>query len=172
MVTNEGRWLLWVEEGRARVAPWGTGGLFNGVDDPGILTEPLLLFDGECGLCQALMRLVLRRDRAGRIKVAPLQGVAGQTMLLRAGLPTEDFDSLVFFPEISRNDVLTRTDGVIAVFGTLPGGWKMAGRLLGMLPKSFRDRGYRIIARSRGRVFGDPRPDGLSDPAWADRVLP
>lgn len=118
------------------------------------------------------MRFVLRRDRAGRIKVAPLQGVTGQTLLRRAGLPTEDFDSLVFFPEISRNDVLMRTDGVVAVLGALPGGWKTTGRFLGMLPKGFRDGGYRIIARSRRRVFGDPRPDGLSDPAWVDRVLP
>ena len=134
--------------------------------------ESLLLFDGECGLCQALMRFVLRRDRAGRIKVASLQGVTGQTMLRRAGRPTQDFDSLVFFPEISRNDILMRTDGVFAVFAALPGGWKTVGRLLGMLPQSFRDGGYRIIARSRRRIFGDPRPDGLDDPAWADRVLP
>ena len=118
------------------------------------------------------MRFVLRLDRAGRIKVASLQGVTGQAMLRRAGLPTQDFDSLVFFPEISRNDTLMRTDGVVAVFAALPGGWKTVGRLLGMLPQSFRDGGYRIIARSRRRIFGDPRPDGLDDPAWADRVLP
>lgn len=133
--------------------------------------SPLLLFDGECGLCQALMRFVLRRDRNGRIKVATLQGGTGQTLLRRAGLPTEDFDSLVFFPEVARNRILLRTDGVVAVLRELPGGWQTVGRMLGALPPRFRDGSYRIIAKSRRRIFGDPRPDGLNDPAWADRIL-
>lgn len=142
------------------------------VNVPPDSASPLLLFDGECGLCQALMRFVLRRDRNGRIKVAALQGVTGQALLRRAGLPTEDFDSLVFFPEVAGNEVLLRTDGVAAVLRELPGGWKTVGRILGALPPGFRDGGYRIIAKSRRKMFGEPRPDGLSDPAWADRVLP
>ena len=154
------------------VAGEASVGLDGGVDASPDSASSLLLFDGECGLCQVLMRFVLQRDGEGRIKVAALQGETGQTLLRRAGLPTEDFDSLVFFPEVARNDVLLRTDGVVAVLQKLPGGWKTVGRLVGVLPRGFRDSGYRIIARSRRKLFGEPKPDGLSDPAWADRVLP
>jgi|SaaInlLV_10m_DNA_1039704.scaffolds.fasta_scaffold30094_3 predicted DCC family thiol-disulfide oxidoreductase YuxK len=154
------------------VALWEWGDLSWPVNNEAEMNGPVLLFDGECGLCQALMGFVLRRDRSGRIKVAALQGKAGQTLLQRAELPTEDFDSLVFFPEVSRNDVLLRTDGVVAVFSEISGGWRKVGRFLGIFPRGFRDGGYRVIAKSRRRIFGNPRPKGLSDAAWADRILP
>jgi predicted DCC family thiol-disulfide oxidoreductase YuxK len=132
--------------------------------------SPLLLFDGECGLCQALVRFALRRDSRGTLRVAPLQGVAGQAMLRRAGLPMEDFDSLVFFPDAARSESLLRTDGVVAVLRLVPG-WGWAGSVLRALPRGWRDASYRLVARMRHRVIGPPRPDGLSDPRIAGRVL-
>ena len=83
----------------------------------------LLLFDGECGLCNAVVRFLLRRDVAGRLRFARLQGEVGQATLRRLGLPTEDFDSLVFLPDAGGDVVRLRTDGVAAVFRAPIGGF-------------------------------------------------
>jgi predicted DCC family thiol-disulfide oxidoreductase YuxK len=42
---------------------------------PVAATGPVLFFDGECGLCNRVVRLMLRLDRRGRLRYAPLQGL-------------------------------------------------------------------------------------------------
>jgi hypothetical protein len=41
----------------------------------------VLFFDGECGLCNGLVRILIRLDRPGRLHYAPLQGPSAQAYL-------------------------------------------------------------------------------------------
>lgn len=121
---------------------------------------PVLLFDGECGLCTALAGWALRRGRGAGLCVAPLQGVAGQTLLRALDLPTEDFDTLVFvadraYPE---NGHALRSDGALAVLSAAGGGWRALAGVLRVIPRGWRDAAYRGVARVRKRLFGGPRP--------------
>lgn len=131
----------------------------------------LLLFDGECGLCHAVVRFLLRRDWAGRLWFAPLQSGVGQAELRRLGLPTRDFDSMVFLPNRTTAAPRLRTDGVAAVLQCLPGAWSCWGRWLAKVPGPVRDVGYTIVARTRYALFGRYRPRPLEDPRWAERFL-
>lgn len=139
------------------------------------LSGPVLLFDGECGLCQRIVRLLLRLDRQGRLRFARLQGNAAQAYLRGQGLPTVDFDSLVYVPDWSRREAaeyLLRTDGVIAALRATGGG--VAGALAGLLnivPARVRDAGYRLVARWRYRMFGPWRPRPWSRLEWQRRFL-
>ena len=133
---------------------------------------PVLLFDGECGLCQRVVRLLLRYDRRGVLHFAPLQGPAAQNYLRLHGLPVADFDSLVFVPDWSqreRREFLLRTDGIVAALRQI-GGWARWGAAMAILPASWRDAGYKLIARFRYRLFGQWRPRPLP-PEWAPRFL-
>ncbi|MGD2018124.1 MAG: DCC1-like thiol-disulfide oxidoreductase family protein, partial [Planctomycetota bacterium] len=51
--------------------------------------RPLLLYDGECGLCSRTVRFVLRRDRLKRLRFAALRSAAGEAALRAAGLQPE-----------------------------------------------------------------------------------
>ncbi len=124
-------------------------GVWSGVDFTNVSDRPILLFDGECGLCQASARFVLSHDVEASIGVATLQGELGQMLLRRLGLPTDDFDSMVFVPNCAASDCLLRTDGVVAILKRLPGWWRGAGTILGWFPTSWRDGGYRLVARVR-----------------------
>jgi hypothetical protein len=53
--------------------------------------DPVLLFDGECGLCQRLVRVLLGLDRRGRLRFAPLQGPAAQSYLRQHGSARDRF---------------------------------------------------------------------------------
>lgn len=134
---------------------------------------PVLLYDGECGLCNRVVRVMLRLDRHGRLRYAPLQGKSAQWYLWAQGLPTEDFDSIVFVPDWAqrdRSDYKLRTDGVVAAFRAMGG----VGRVLawaGVVPTVWRDAVYRLIARCRYRIFGEWRPRPLARPEWAARFL-
>lgn len=152
---------------------------------------PVLLFDGECGLCNRIVRGLLRLDGEGRLRFAPLQGPAAQTYLRAVGLPTEDFDSLVFVPDWARREApkpvapgerqaggareptayLLRTDGAIGALRAVGGLAPALAGALAVFPARWRDAGYRLVARWRYRVFGEWRSRPLARAEWAARFL-
>lgn len=140
---------------------------------PPVNRVPVLLFDGDCGLCHWVVRLLLRTDRRGRLKFAPLQGGAAQAYLRSQGLPTEDFDTLVFVPdwrEPQKQGPLLRTDGGLAAATEVGGVWRLV-TWLRVLPAWSRDPFYQVVARTRYALFGKHRPTPLADPEWANRFL-
>lgn len=138
------------------------------------VTGPVLLFDGECGLCQRTVRMLLRLDRRGLVRFAPLQGPTAQGYLRAHGLPTEDFESLVWVPDWARREqpeFALRTDGALAALRAT--GW--IGRVLAapgiILPRSWRDAAYRGVARWRYRIFGEWRSQAPVKREWEARFL-
>ena len=137
--------------------------------------HPVLFFDGECGLCNRLVRLLLRFDRKAVLRFGPLQGPTAQHYLSTHGLPTKDFDTLVYAPDWSRREFpefLFRTAGVIAALRATGGGFARAlAAIIALFPAVVRDGGYRLIGRVRYRLFGPWRPRPLARPEWANRFL-
>jgi predicted DCC family thiol-disulfide oxidoreductase YuxK len=135
--------------------------------------QPVLLYDGECGLCNGVVLFMLRHDREGRLHFASLQSAPGQDYLKSQGLPTSDFGSLVFVPDWAhqaRGAFLLRTDGALAAVAELDGPWRaLAG--LRFAPHGLRDAAYRLISKTRYALFGQYRPGPLPDPSWEKRFL-
>ena len=107
---------------------------------------------------------------------APLQGEPAQAYLRAQGLPTTDFDSLVFVRDWAQPGMhppLLRTDGALAAAAAaaeVGGVWRLV-TWLRVLPAGMRDLGYKLVARFRYALFGVYRPAPLPDPAWARRFL-
>jgi predicted DCC family thiol-disulfide oxidoreductase YuxK len=134
----------------------------------------VLLFDGECWLCNRVVRALLRLDRRGRLAFAPLQGRPAQEFLRAHGLPDRDFDSLVYVPDWTKREqpgYLLRTDGALAALRACGGVGRAAAAVLRLAPAPCRDAGYRIVARLRYRVFGAWRQRPLPRPEWEARFL-
>jgi predicted DCC family thiol-disulfide oxidoreductase YuxK len=135
--------------------------------------QPVLLFDGQCGLCDGVVRLLLRSDRAGRLSYAPLQGAPAQAYLHAQGLPTDDFDSLVFVRDWHHpvlHPPLCRTDGALAAAAVVGGAWRLV-TWTRIVPVWLRDPFYRLVARWRYSLFGEYKPSPLPKPEWAKRFL-
>jgi len=123
-----------------------------------------LLYDAECGLCRACVRWLGKWNRRGwrqvskpwRIRFEPLQSELGQTHLRHLGLPTEDFDSVVFVRVSEYRagpEYLLRTDALVAALKHCGGGARAVGTLLCLVPRTLRDAGYRLVARLRHRFW-------------------
>ena len=136
--------------------------------------RPVLLYDGECGLCNWAVRRLLRADRAGCLHFAPLQSGPAQEYLRAQGLPGADFASLVFVPDWSdpaRGSYRLRTDGVLDACAVVGGGlWRMVGWTR-FIPAALRDIAYKLMARSRYALFGQYQPSPLPEPEWEKRFL-
>ncbi len=133
--------------------------------------HPVLFFDGECGLCNAVVRFLLREDDRGVLRFAPLQGRTGQRTLKRFGLPAEGFDSLLFLHDLDGNRRHLRTRGVVGVLDVLGGVWRLLAWMLWIVPGPLRNLGYKLVARTRYALFGAYEPSPLPDPRWETRFL-
>lgn len=123
--------------------------------------DRVVLFDGVCNVCESSAQFIIRHDPEGKIKMASLQSEVGQQLLAWAGLPREDFDTMVF---IEGGRAWLRSTAALRVARHLRSPWHLLGVLL-ILPAFVRDLGYKLIASNRYRWFGQktecmmPTPD-------------
>lgn len=137
------------------------------------MPRPVLLYDGDCGLCNRVVQILLRADKTGQLHYAPLQSEPAQTYLRAQGLPVRDFNSLVFVADWNQPTTgayQLRTAGAFAALHEVGGNWRVL-IWLRVVPTPLRDVFYQLVARSRYALFGKHRPSPLPDPAWAQRFL-
>ena len=113
--------------------------------------NPVLLYDDRCGVCRRFVAFVVRADRGGGIRIAPLESTLGAG--LRGRYPEFDKqDSAVWLPAGGRPTGYS--DAILDSLAWLGGGWKLlagAGRLV---PRPLRDWVYRLFASNRGSFGG------------------
>jgi predicted DCC family thiol-disulfide oxidoreductase YuxK len=110
----------------------------------------ILLFDGVCILCSGIVKFVIKRDSQYKFKFAALQSEAGQSLLMKYNLPTNDTDTFVL---IENGKSYLRSTAGLKVLKHLGGLWSIVYVLI-IVPAPIRDFIYGLIARSRYRVFG------------------
>jgi predicted DCC family thiol-disulfide oxidoreductase YuxK len=132
----------------------------------------LLLYDGVCALCHGAVGFLLKRDRDGRLRFAPLQSDLGLEMMARFGVREMPDGVLLVVDALKAGERLYwRSDAVAVALGLLGSGWAMVGRLLGLVPRRLRELGYGVVARVRYRVFGRYAACPLPPPELRDRLL-
>ena len=133
---------------------------------------PIILYDGVCGLCNRLNRVVLARDPAGCFRFAALQSALAREILARHGRDPRDLDTLylVLAPGRPEERLLQKSDAVLWILRELGGPWRAAGALR-VLPRRARDLGYDLVARTRYRLFGRYDSCPLPDPRHRARFL-
>ncbi len=115
----------------------------------------LVLYDGVCGLCNRVVRFLLRHDRRRVFRYASLQGTVGQSFVKQSGRDPAELTSFYVVADyrtpVAR--VFIRSDAVLFVAGQLDSPWK-AARLMRAVPRVVRDFAYEVVARHRYRMFG------------------
>jgi predicted DCC family thiol-disulfide oxidoreductase YuxK len=136
-------------------------------------SNPILLYDGVCGLCNRLVQFSLKRDANQRLRFASLQSDFAGKVLQRRGLDARDRDSVYFVENCGRADerLTSRSDAVISVLRLIGGSWTIAAALLQIIPRSIRDWAYGIIARNRYRIFGKSESCPLPEARDSHRFL-
>lgn len=130
---------------------------------PGAKNSHLVLFDGVCGLCDASVQFLLRRDRRQRLIFAPLQGATAAEVLQRSGL-MEEAQSVVLVLDYatSAESVHVKSQAVLLALRELGGLWALLSGLR-LVPRPMRDVVYDWVVRHRYRWFG--RFDACKVPA-------
>ena len=135
-------------------------------------SNPIVLYDGVCGLCNHLVQFLLKRDTNDRFRFASLQSNFAQNLLRHHGADPYDLDTVYVVKDHGQPEqsLLARSDAVFYMLHQLNGVWKLAG-VGRILPKVFRDAAYKAVARNRYRVFGKHESCVLPEPKHRNKFL-
>ena len=106
-----------------------------------------VLYDADCGFCQACVDWTTPRLREPRPRFAPLDSPEGRSWLEARNVPAGT-DGVVMVQAVA---TLTRSDAVLALLGRCRFPWSLAGHLI-RIPRPLRDGLYDLVARNRHRL--------------------
>lgn len=133
----------------------------------------LLLYDGVCGLCNRVVRFVLRHDTGGRFRFLALQDPLAEAILARHEIRAADLASVALLvePFAASERLCLRSEAVVEVLARLGGGWRVLAAMLRIAPRPLRDFAYGWIARWRYRIFGRFDACPIPPEGWRERFL-
>lgn len=129
--------------------------------------QPVLFYDGACGLCQRSVQWVMDHDRQRRFYYAPLQGPTAERLIGRPQGAAEGW-SVVLLEGGERYD---RSDAALRIASLCGWPWRVLA-IFRLVPRRIRDGVYRFIARRRFRWFGRAAACRLPDKSLRPRLLP
>jgi len=135
---------------------------------PSDTEQPVLIYDGTCGLCNSSVDFVLRHDRAGRIRLAASQSESG-TQLVQQFWGAPDVDKTILL--VHGGKIHARSDAVFLILRFLPLPWPVLG-VFRLVPRSIRDWIYGVISKNRHKWFGSSDVCRISVKGFEDRFLP
>ncbi|MEM9549495.1 MAG: DCC1-like thiol-disulfide oxidoreductase family protein [Bacteroidota bacterium] len=124
--------------------------------------HPVIAFDGVCNLCNGFVSWLIRRDKKKQFRYTTLQSGSGEVLIQNAKI---DGDSVLL---IHNEKIYSLSDVGLKCMQILGGGWTIFSWLI-ILPKGFRDRVYRWIAKNRYKWFG--KSDACMVPDAETRTL-
>jgi predicted DCC family thiol-disulfide oxidoreductase YuxK len=113
-------------------------------------TNNIILFDGECNLCNGFVQFVIKNDKKKIFKFSSLQSNYGQNYLHSKHLSQSQFSSFIY---IKNNGFLQKSTAALHIFKDLGGLWQVLFVFI-VFPTAFRDFFYEVIAKNRYKWFG------------------
>ena len=114
-------------------------------------TNPLLLYDGKCILCNSAVQYVLKHEAEHILHFAHIESQVGQKWMCTISSERGLVDTLVL---VEDGNVFLYSDAALRLCRYLkrPYSFLAIGRIV---PRLLRDGVYRFIARNRYKWFGD-----------------
>lgn len=112
--------------------------------------KSIIIFDGECNLCNGVVGWLLKFAPIRLFNFIPFQSPKGQYILEENNLPTRQLDTVIL---IDREGIHTHSDGFLKIVAAIPK-WQRVAALLGFIPRLLRDLVYKTASRNRLKWFG------------------
>ena len=129
--------------------------------------NPIVLFDGVCNYCNAMVNFAIRNDKKAILKFAPLQSLAGKHLKEEYKI-APDIDSVIL---IDQDKVYTYSDAAIRIAKYLRWPAKAFYGFI-LIPKFIRQPFYKWIAGNRYKWFGKKEECMVPTPDVKARFLP
>lgn len=129
---------------------------------------PLVLYDGNCGLCARSVRWILDHERDHEIRFAPLQGPTAERARECYPQIPASIDTVVY---VSDGRAYLRSKAFLHAARHLRAPWRW-GYAMRWFPGFILDIAYRLLAVVRYRIWGHADACALVTPEQRTRFLP
>lgn len=124
-------------------------------------TNPVILFDGVCNLCNSSVQFVIKHDPKKQFRFASIQGDYGQKILEQFHLPPNSLNSFILLKD---HQIYTHSTGALMVARQLSGAWPLLYAFI-IIPAFIRNAVYQFIAKNRYKWFGKKESCVIPSPA-------
>ena len=128
---------------------------------------PVILFDGQCVLCDRSVLFIIDRDRTRRFRFAPLQSEVARPYLNGCNLPEGYLEGIVL---VEGRRCYKKSTAILKILRRLDGLYCLFYPLI-FVPALLRDPVYDFVARHRYRWFGKLDQCRISEDV-EDRLVP
>jgi predicted DCC family thiol-disulfide oxidoreductase YuxK len=128
--------------------------------------QPIVFFDGWCGLCDKFVDFVLREDKYNIFLFSPLQGQTADAII--GNIATKELESIFLY---DNKNLYSKSDAVLRIFSYLGGLWRLCS-FMHILPKRWRDYIYNLVAQHRYKIFGKLEACKMPSSTQKARFLP
>lgn len=129
-------------------------------------SEAVVLFDGECNLCNHSVQWILKNERKPLFRFCSMQSNSGQALLKQHGF-VEMPETLVLIKE---GKFKIQSDAVLAIAGDMNLKFRWIS-WFSWIPKGIRDGIYKWIAKNRIKWFGKADSCFLMRSEWKSRFI-
>lgn len=123
-------------------------------------TNPVILFDGVCNLCNSSVQFVIKHDPKKQFRFASIQGDYGQQVLKQFDSPPNSLNSFILFKD---QQIYTHSTGALMVAKQLSGAWPLLYAFI-IIPPFIRNAVYQFIANNRYKWFGKKESCAIPSP--------
>ncbi len=127
----------------------------------------IILFDGQCNLCNAAVQFIIKRDKKDHFRFASLQSEFGQKTLSRLHLSTAEFDSFIL---LEGDSVFQKSEAVLKLLNSFSFPWRLM-KVFWLVPQSIRNYIYDKVASNRYRLFGKRNQCMVPSPELQEKFL-
>lgn len=131
------------------------------------ISNPIVLFDGVCNLCNTSVRFLLAYNRKENLHFASLQSEFARKLLASQSNSKLELNTVVLFED---NKYYTESTAAFQISKHLIYPWK-AMHYFKYIPKSITDWCYRLIAKNRYSLFGKRNECMIPKKEWRHRFF-
>ncbi len=132
-----------------------------------MIDKPIIIFDGVCNFCNAIVNFIIRQDKKNVFLFTALQSESGKKLMEQYQINWQQTDSFVL---IEKNKAYTKSNAALRLYNKLPWYWKWT-QLLWIFPRFIRDWVYGIIAKNRYKWWGKRKECMVPTPELKKKFL-
>jgi len=111
--------------------------------------KAIILFDGDCRLCNDSVRFIENRDPKNHFTYISLKSKEAENLIKKNRMDIRGLDSVLL---VQNDKILTHSTAALTIARDLSGLWPLLYGFI-IIPKSIRDIIYKYVARRRHKWF-------------------